>query len=671
MSIKTLSKRIALVAVSALGFGLLSVVTAPVANACAATNFDGTKPIKVLATAFGAATCGTTTLSAAAIAAKQLSGADNFVTLEADTNAASGQSIIKVTGSTIRSSSVGTVAADLKSVLFGDTTANTLVDGNTIVINTPTAGTITVTYSTRAVTNGVVTDTVTQTITVTVVDKLVVSAAHSFSIINDMGTLNAGATTDPLTNGVWSSQPDTTDGSLAVPLGSATRDTDDVVYAPKGTCSGSTGTTPCNQIAQVDISLLSSADTLLNSTTGTMPTLRAVVRGPGNVGWFGASAQYSMPGRDMTWVATTFDATPTLDVFQDGTAGISYIDIYVNGTLWTTETLYFYGAATSAVATQSLYIAPTPTSAAGAAFGCGSGWSASGTTGLPTVNGCAGTSIASTPAATIALKDAAGVAVPYATLTATSSDTTVFASSTTAAMSPTVGTYNANVSTVAGTTSGKTAAITWAVGTTATSNALTYAIGGPAASAKLTAAAGPNVGDKGTLKLEKFDAAGNKAADAYHTVALSSNVSITASIFTTGSVTQTGESITVSVLNGVREWTFFNPLVPSSVTLSGTVDALLPVSTSFSVSNAALDAALDAANEAIDAANAATDAANLAAEAADAATVAAEEARDAADAATAAVEALATEVATLMAALKAQLTTLANTVAKISKRLKK
>ena len=81
-------------------------------------------------------------------------------------------------------------------------------------------------------------------------------------------------------------------------------------------------------------------------------------------------------------------------------------------------------------------------------------------------------------------------------------------------------------------------------------------------------------------------------------------------------------------------------------------------------------AATDAALEAIDAANAATDAANLAAEAADAATVAAEEARDAADAATAAVEALATEVATLMAALKAQITTLANTVAKIAKKVK-
>jgi hypothetical protein len=84
----------------------------------------------------------------------------------------------------------------------------------------------------------------------------------------------------------------------------------------------------------------------------------------------------------------------------------------------------------------------------------------------------------------------------------------------------------------------------------------------------------------------------------------------------------------------------------------------------------AATAAADAAAEAIDAANAATDAANLAAEAADAATVAAEEARDAADAATAAVEELATQVATLMAALKAQITTLANTVAKIAKKVK-
>jgi hypothetical protein len=123
----------------------------------------------------------------------------------------------------------------------------------------------------------------------------------------------------------------------------------------------------------------------------------------------------------------------------------------------------------------------------------------------------------------------------------------------------------------------------------------------------------------------------------------------------------TAGALTVSALGGT------GIAAAGRVALTATATV---VDTSNDASIAAAEAASDAAAEAIDAANAATDAANLAAEAADAATVAAEEARDAADAATAAVEALATEVATLMAALKAQITTLANTVAKIAKKVK-
>jgi len=108
----------------------------------------------------------------------------------------------------------------------------------------------------------------------------------------------------------------------------------------------------------------------------------------------------------------------------------------------------------------------------------------------------------------------------------------------------------------------------------------------------------------------------------------------------------------------------------SLTTAKATAKVVDPNATAIAAAHAAADAATDAAAEAIDASNAATDAANLAAEAADAATVAAEEARDAADAATAAVEELAAQVATLMAALKAQITTLANTVAKIAKKIK-
>ena len=84
----------------------------------------------------------------------------------------------------------------------------------------------------------------------------------------------------------------------------------------------------------------------------------------------------------------------------------------------------------------------------------------------------------------------------------------------------------------------------------------------------------------------------------------------------------------------------------------------------------AAEAAGAIAQDALDAANAATDAALSAAEAADAATAAATEAKESADAATAAVAALATQVATLMAALNAKITTLSNLVAKIAKKVK-
>jgi hypothetical protein len=118
------------------------------------------------------------------------------------------------------------------------------------------------------------------------------------------------------------------------------------------------------------------------------------------------------------------------------------------------------------------------------------------------------------------------------------------------------------------------------------------------------------------------------------------------------------------------EVTYTPVLSTTPVTAKATAKVVNPQDALIANAQAAADAATDAANEAIDAANAATDAANIAAEAADAATVAAEEARDAADAATAAVEELATQVATLMAALSAQVKTLANTVAKIAKKVK-
>jgi hypothetical protein len=120
---------------------------------------------------------------------------------------------------------------------------------------------------------------------------------------------------------------------------------------------------------------------------------------------------------------------------------------------------------------------------------------------------------------------------------------------------------------------------------------------------------------------------------------------------------------------GAQTYVVYMPQATGTVTLSGTgstglaASGRVAVSGSAEVVNESVTAAVDAANEATDAANAATDAANAAAEAADAATAAAQDAQ-------AAVADLAAQVATLMAGIKAQITSLTNLVIKIQKKVK-
>lgn len=97
----------------------------------------------------------------------------------------------------------------------------------------------------------------------------------------------------------------------------------------------------------------------------------------------------------------------------------------------------------------------------------------------------------------------------------------------------------------------------------------------------------------------------------------------------------------------------------SSLAVAGQVT----VTASAEVVNPSVDAATDAANEATDAANAATDAALAAADAADAATAAAQDASDA-------VAALSASVSKLISSLRAQITSLTNLVIKIQKKVR-
>jgi len=536
MSTKTTFKRIALVAVAAMG--------TPWTVTAAQTSAGG----------------GTATTTAT-----QIVGANNYVELQANDDylTAAAVTVLVVSGSTITytetgvGSTVGIVNTTATEVLYTGLLSD-LIKLNKVRISAATAGTVTAKYYERAVVNGVPTDTLKQTVTITVSAVKTWSSRFSTSVIVGAGAGVAG-------------------------IG----ETD--ILAPKGALTG-----PFMSVATVTVTFKDDANGAMVAPTHTFPSVRAVFKNasdPGNLSW-GANGGGNV-GRDVTVI--TKAATQTLTIFQDGWAGVSTIDIYVDGTYWASETLSFYGDVTAVTPTQKLFVAPTT----GGAHGCGQ---------VSAV--CLGTTIALTPAVTLVATDAKGIKVPFLTFTATSSDTTVFASSTTYAETVATGTGSA----------------------------------------------------KGTFTIDKKDSAGNKAFDAAHTVNFKSNTAVTASIFDASSNTQTSGTSTQLIINGTKTWDFFNPLVDASVVFDVLVDSLLSGSQSFTVSTVS-QAALDASQEAIDAANAATDAANAAAEAADAATAAAQDAADA-------VAALSTQVSEMIAALKKQITALTNLVIKIQKKVK-
>ena len=182
--------------------------------------------------------------------------------------------------------------------------------------------------------------------------------------------------------------------------------------------------------------------------------------------------------------------------------------------------------------------------------------------------------------------------------------------------------------------------------------------------------------EKAIITVTPLDSAGNTlgtktVTNLFATGGISSNVAFGSSSDTLTAVTLTTSadaSSTAPRTAGAYTYVVYMP-AQGTVTISATGGTGLAsagqvaVSASANIVNSSVDAATDAANEATDAANAATDAALAAADAADAATAAAQDASDA-------VAALSATVATLVASLKAQITSLTNLVIKIQKKVK-
>jgi hypothetical protein len=255
--------------------------------------------------------------------------------------------------------------------------------------------------------------------------------------------------------------------------------------------------------------------------------------------------------------------------------------------------------------------------------------------------------------------DKVGTSTGAASVYAFSSDTTV----------ATVNTTQASTVVVTGVKSG-TATITVGNASTLATSTITKTLAvkvGSTSAATVSLSmspSAPTAGEKVTVTLTATDASGNPVGDGARLLLAAGGFSNSVTI--NGSTVPTVETVTLTA--GVATYIFYAPAA-GVVTFTATEGSATTSTTkgtitgSVTVSNPALDAATDAANEAYDAANAATDAALAAAEAADAATVAAQEASDA-------VAALSESVTKLIAGLQAQIKSLAAVVAKIAKKVK-
>jgi hypothetical protein len=188
-------------------------------------------------------------------------------------------------------------------------------------------------------------------------------------------------------------------------------------------------------------------------------------------------------------------------------------------------------------------------------------------------------------------------------------------------------------------------------------------------------------GERAIITAQVLDTAGlampaTTLANLFATGAISSNMVLTAvssNVLTSVSGTVAGANSSSDANNpanaGHVTYVVTMPQTTGTVTLTAkggsslAVAGQVAVSASADVVNPSVDAATDAANEATDAANAATDAALAAADAADAATAAAQDASDA-------VAALSASVSKLISSLRAQITSLTNLVIKIQKKVK-
>ena len=616
MSTKTTIKRIALVAVAALGFGVMSVAPSSAVesgdtytlSASETTVSLGSAASVTLTTAGYFGDAGDTLTVTAALktfpataTATQIAAAISTIAFSAidTTTAYTGGSA----GGSNQNSS-GTTA-----VVGVDGAAPKLVSTRSKLSVTPTAvGTYTYTLTPSGGTN---TTALTWTVIVTARPALTAAATTA------LATYAYYADGTIPSRGNWASWSTTTDALTFTAYANPDNNPDLSVRVIQ-----SNGNTTFPLIA---------ADAVALTAT--------VTSGPGLVAITGEGGTYdSTAARGIYAISTSAQVaalglTQYVYVFSTGAPGLVTVEIKAGSTVVGTKKINFFGNPATLTATAAKAVIGAASTAA-------------------TVTGKV------TDASGNAVPDVAVYAVSGTTAAISNSYTSCGATDATGAVSCSLTGVAAGTSAITLTTN-SAATVTTGISSTPVSVRVSDGVATKVdyAFAKDTYAPG----EVATITATVSNAAGVMPAGTYTVL----TAGVTGNYALTG-----GPALTVTTTDatGVVKYTVTVPVgVSGDLTLTGTaatgVTATFGKTTVVNAAQDAAQAATDAASEAIDAANAATDAANAAAEAADAATAAAQDAADA-------VAALSVSVAAMIDALKKQITSLTNLVIKIQKKVK-
>jgi len=682
MSTKTTFKRVALVAVAALGFGMLSVVpsSAAVVVTPAGAVLTGTVPAGTWITnTTGSATVGTQVASPAGYAQ---------LTASADVTGATSLSLA-VTGSTIVASGAARLAwkrtTDAGAVSYG------WISGSTVSAGSVTGGSAllgtSITQATRLAaaasfgcdteagagnyeaagantgytytcganngaliiakavsanyTAGNVRDAFFQIATTTPGAISAVLSATAVDSVTGISSTSTLQTINISVSGASAAYVKSKTSITSTGNGWVSDEATPVVYAPKAAGAS---------VAVVTVDHLNSLG--LAATAGATPAVTFAISGVGTLLRNAASAGYFA-------VSAGTESSSTVTVVGDGRAGTATITISADGKVVGTETVKFYGNAAKVTAVGFYTTAKINDVMGSLATSAGSGPSDTATS-------------ANDPAIAVLVTDALGTPIPpvgalgvISGLTGSSTNPLVVSGAIDDSFVDSgAGLYSAgalysHIAYATGTgLSGDSSSVTYSVvnasdASIVTSNPIKITLGGDVKTVTMTTdKSAYGVGEAGTVTVTAKDSSGNPSYD---------GALIFLGVTTTTQFGGSLPSAATSTVAGVATTTFFAPVVPGDFSITGKLYDGSKVTATISVAKDT--AAEDAAAEATDAANAATDAANAAAEAADAATAAAQDASDA-------VAALSAQVATLISGLKAQLTALTNLVIKIQKKVK-